>query len=72
MTLNKIIIILSFFMVIFIMSLHLIYEILFISQNRLLWFWGFKIQATIIIDLIIWSMLLIQFTIMYLSLNKLK
>ena len=61
---NIITVVLTGIMLVLIMSLHLVYVAYWCSETGYMWFFGVKIHGSIIIDLIIWSMLIIQFIIM--------
>ncbi len=57
-------------MLLLIMTLHLIYNAINSSESGMLWMCGIKAHGSIFLDITIWSMILIQFIIMFLILME--
>lgn len=70
MTRKKLVIVLVVIMCILITNLDNCYRAYYRSETGYVWLSGFKVHGSIIIDLTIWSMLLIQFIILFIILKK--
>lgn len=66
---EKLIVVLTVVMCVLVMDLHSIEGKYYRSESGYLWLCGIQVHGSIIIDLIIWSMLIIQFVIMIMVLG---